>query len=117
MAVITRYIVVRNGVELDKVFTDKKKAEAWDRMLEAAEQLAGLIKAAELDPPIEPAVVDAIGVFLAENGPRVTRILKGVKPVAALATATDKASGEAPVQPRAKSGPRAGRGPAKSEPS
>ena len=45
MAVITRYIVVRNGVELDKVFSEKKEAEAYDKMLDAADNLAAnLIK-------------------------------------------------------------------------
>ena len=33
MVVIIRYIVVRNGVELDQVFTIKKEAEAYDKML------------------------------------------------------------------------------------
>ncbi len=46
MAVITRFIVVRNGVELDKVFDVKKEADAYDKMLDAAENLAVFIKKA-----------------------------------------------------------------------
>jgi len=44
MAVIAKFFVVRNGVELDKVFTEKKDAETYDIMLDAAEQLAEFIK-------------------------------------------------------------------------
>ncbi len=79
MAVITRYIVVRDGVELDKVFEDKKEAEAYDKMLDAADQLAGFIKenAAEIDLAAE--VIDDLSVFLAKNGPEVSKILKGIK--------------------------------------
>ena len=80
MAVITKYVVVRNGVELDKEFRVKKEAEAYDKMLDAAEKLAAFIKAAELDIDVDGATIDALSVFLAKNGPEVTQILKGVKP-------------------------------------
>ncbi|MFO7708678.1 MAG: YebG family protein [Desulfobacterales bacterium] len=112
MAVITRYVVVRNGVELEKVFNDKKKAEAYDRMLDAAEQLAGLIRAADLDPPVDAGTVEAIAVYLAENGPRVTAILKGVKPVADLERPADADPAGQPVPTRPKPSPR----PAKTKP-
>ena len=83
MAVITKYVVVRNGVELDKEFLIKKEAEAYDKMLDAAENLAAYIKDAELEIGLDGKTIDAISVFLAKNGPEVTRILKGLKPVAA----------------------------------
>ena len=82
MAVITKYIVVRNGVELEKEFLVKKEADAYDKMLDAAEDLAAYIKEAELQINVESETIDAISVFLAKNGPEVTRILKGLKPVA-----------------------------------
>lgn len=109
MAVITRYVVVRNGVEHEPVFTDKKKAEAYDRLLEAAEQLADMIHAADLDPPVGEATVKAIAVYLAENGPRVTAILKGVKPVAALAPPSDADPAGQPVQTSPRPSPRSGK--------
>lgn len=109
MAVITRYVVVRNGVEYEPVFTDKKKAEAYDRMLEAAEQLADLIHGADLDPPVDDAAVKAIAVYLAENGPRVSAILKGVKPVAALEQPSDAAPDGQAVQTTPKASPRSGK--------
>jgi len=72
--------VVRNGVELDKEFHVKKEAEAYDKMLDAAEKLAAFIKEAELDIDVDGETIDALSVFLAKNGPEVTKILKGVKP-------------------------------------
>ena len=48
MAVITRYVVVRNGIELDQVFTVKREAEAYDKMLDAADRLAAFIKSRDL---------------------------------------------------------------------
>ncbi len=80
MAVITKYVVVRNGEELDKEFLVKKEAEAYDKMLDAAENLAAYIKDSGPKVGIDDDTIDAICVFLAKNGPEVTRILKGLKP-------------------------------------
>jgi dsDNA-binding SOS-regulon protein len=82
MAVITKYVVVRNGVELDKEFLVKKEADAYDKMLDAADNLAAFIKDAGLDIDIDSSTIGALSIFLAKNGPEVTRILKGLKPAA-----------------------------------
>ncbi len=81
MAVITKFFVVRDGVELDKVFSVKKDAETYDKMLDAAEQLAEFIKKGELECKLDDESINAISVFLAKNGPEVTKILKTVKPL------------------------------------
>jgi dsDNA-binding SOS-regulon protein len=81
MAVITKFFVVRNGVELDKVFSEKKDAEAYDKMLDAAEQLAEFIKKGDLECNLDDESINEISVFLAKNGPDVTKILKTVKPL------------------------------------
>ena len=81
MAVITRFVVVRNGVELDRVFTVKKEAEAYDKMLDAAEQLATFIKSSALDVAVDEQTIDAVAILLAKNGPEVVKILKGIKPI------------------------------------
>lgn len=106
MAVITRYVVVRNGVELAEVFTEKKAAEAYDRMLDAGERLAGLIKEADLALDVDEAAIDAIAVLLAQNGPQVVGILRGVKPVAALkpSAADDSPAAPAEAPPAPKTG-------------
>jgi uncharacterized protein len=82
MAVVTKYVVVRNGVELDETFPDKKTAEAYDKMLDAAGDLAAYIKDAGLKIDLDSTTIDALAVFLARNGPEVTRILKGLQPLA-----------------------------------
>lgn len=95
MAVITKYVIVRNGVELDKVFEDKKLAEAYDKMLDAAEQLAAFIKKGDLEIDLSEETIDAVAVYLAKNGPEVSSILKGVKPLKPASSATGRS--EAPV--------------------
>ena len=81
MAVITKFFVVRNGVEIDKVFELKKDAEAYDKMLDAAENLSELIKGSDIDIDIDDNTINDISVFLAKKAPEVIQILKGVKPV------------------------------------
>ena len=80
MAVITRFIVVRNGIEL-KAFDVKKDAEAYDNMLDAAEKLAAFIRQGNLPIGLDEKTIDEISVHLAKNAHEVLRILKGVKPV------------------------------------
>lgn len=90
MAVITRYIVVRNGVELDQVFEDKKEAEAYDSMLDAAEQLTLLIEQGNLPIETNRPAIEAIAVCLAQNSSEVLRILKGVKTLKPVGEKTKK---------------------------
>jgi dsDNA-binding SOS-regulon protein len=90
MAVITKYVVVRNGVELDKEFLIKKDADAYDKMLDAAENLSAYIKAGALEMDLDDKAIDALSVFLAKNGPEVTRILKGMKPAMPAPPKTDE---------------------------
>ncbi|MFZ1983310.1 MAG: YebG family protein [Desulfatitalea sp.] len=81
MSVITKFIVVRNGVELEQTFTDKKEAEAYDLLLDASEELAELIKQGDLQINVDPKTIDAVAIFLAKNAPAVTKILKAVRPI------------------------------------
>lgn len=81
MSVITKYIVVRDGVELDQVFADKREAEAYDKMLDAAQDLAALIMQGGLQINIDNRTIEEISVYLAKNAPEVAKILKSVKPV------------------------------------
>ena len=70
------YIVVRDGVELEQEFLEKKEAEAHDKMLDAAQALADLIKQGELRIDAEPRTIDDISIFLAKKALAVTTILK-----------------------------------------
>ncbi|MBW2593775.1 MAG: YebG family protein [Deltaproteobacteria bacterium] len=94
---MTRYIVVRNGVELEQMFTVKKEAEAYDKMLEAAENLSRFIKESKLDIDLDEKTIDTLSVFLAKNGPEVTKILKGVKPIAPPPKSTHKKTADKPT--------------------
>ena len=101
MAVITRFIVVRNGVELDKVFDVKKEADAYDKMLDAAENLAVFIKKSDLRIDIDAKTVEEISIYLAKNAPEVTNILRGIKPItpsAPTAAKIEKPADPAPVE-------------------
>lgn len=80
MAVITQYVVVRDGLEGDQVFSIKKEAEAYDKMLDAADRLAAFIRNGDLAADIDARTIDVLAVLLAKNGPEVVKILKGVKP-------------------------------------
>ena len=108
MAVITKYVVVRNGVELDREFLVKKEADAYDKMLDAAENLAGYIKDAELEINLDGKAIDALCVYLAKNGPEVTRILKGLKPtVPSVRTPGEENRDDALAPPAKKKAPAA----------
>lgn len=98
MAVITRYVVVRNGVELDKIFTDKKEALAYDNMLDAADALETFIKTNASEIDIDDATIREISVVLAKNGPEVTKILKNVKPPAPPRPAAEPKSEKQPPE-------------------
>ena len=96
MAVITRFIVVRNGVELDKIFEVKKEADAYDKMLDAAENLAAFITQGAPHIDLDAKTANDVSVYLAKNAPEVTRILKGIKPLTPPAPASGGA--EAPAE-------------------
>ena len=101
MAVITRFIVVRNGVELDKVFDVKKEADAYDKMLDAAENLAVFIKKSDLQIDLDAKTVEEISIYLAKNAPEVTNILRGIKPIKPLKPSDaeiEKPADPAPVE-------------------
>ena len=79
MAVIVKYIVVRNGVE-KMTFTSKKEADAYDKMLDIADDLFDFIESASLS--IKEETLEDLSLFLAQNKDRVINLLKGTKPKA-----------------------------------
>ena len=81
MSVITKFVVVRNGVELEQIFTDKKEAEAYDQLLDASQEISELIKQCNLQIKADAQTIDDIALFLARNAAAVTKILKAVKPL------------------------------------
>jgi len=64
MAVIVKYVVERNGEE-KMTFTSKAEADAYDKMLDMADELFELIGKSEL---IEDEVkTEELAMFLAQN--------------------------------------------------
>ncbi|MFD1008628.1 MULTISPECIES: YebG family protein [Oceanisphaera] len=64
MAVTIQYLVVRNGIE-KMTFTNKKEADAYDRLLDLAEHLDDVLA----DAPISLNETDreALALYLAQN--------------------------------------------------
>jgi dsDNA-binding SOS-regulon protein len=74
MAVIVKYVVVRDGKE-EMMFATKKEADAYDKMLDIAERLSAYLRRAELD--LTEDQLDAVTFFLATHRDQVGRLLKG----------------------------------------
>ena len=94
MAVIVKYVVVRNNVELEQTFTDKKEAEAYDKLLDAAEEIGALIRQGEFSADVDATIINNISLYLAKNAPAVLQILKPVKPVTPASESTAKSASE-----------------------
>src|SRR5688572_26545305 len=93
MAVIVKYVVVRDGKE-DMIFTTKKEADAYDKMLDIAEQLHDFIRTAEID--ITADQLDNLTFFMAQHRDEIGSILKGVAPDATKKSRGSKDKEEAP---------------------
>lgn len=64
MAVITRYVVERNGVE-KMTFTSKAEADAYDKMLDMADALQTLLQASTLMATEQQA--ESLALYLAQQ--------------------------------------------------
>lgn len=93
MAVIVKYVVVRDGKE-DMIFTTKKEADAYDKMLDIAEQLHAFIQTSEID--IATDQLDDLTFFMAQHRDQIGSILKGLAPDAAKKTRVSKDKLQAP---------------------
>jgi dsDNA-binding SOS-regulon protein len=93
MAVIVKYVVVRDGKE-DMIFTTKKEADAYDKMLDIAEQLHDFLRTAEID--ITADQLDDLTFFMAQRRDEIGSILKGVAPEVANTRRGSKEKGAAP---------------------
>ncbi len=74
MAVIIKYIVERKGVE-KMTFTSKKEADAYDKMLDCADQLAAFLGASTVT--LDDAQLEELGLYLASNKEVVQSLFKG----------------------------------------
>lgn len=76
MAVVIKYIVERNGEE-KMTFTSKKEADAYDKMLDIADQLSDLLATGPV--ALDDAQLEELGLFFAANKDDVMNVLKGGK--------------------------------------
>ncbi|NMH64200.1 YebG family protein [Shewanella salipaludis] len=74
MAVITQFVVVREGVE-KMTFTSKKEADAYDKMLDIADNLIPFIQEADLG--LDDATSEKLAFYFATRKDELTNLLKG----------------------------------------
>lgn len=77
MAVESRFVVIRQGVEVE-TFMDKKAADEYDKMLDMADNLADMFASA----PIELAdnMKEELSIYLAKHREEVLIALQAKKP-------------------------------------
>lgn len=76
MAVIVKYIVVRNGEE-KMTFVTKKEADAYDKMLDIADNLFEFFDKAKVK--LSEVQLEAVTLLMAKNKEKLITILRGVK--------------------------------------
>ncbi|GGP73956.1 YebG family protein [Shewanella ulleungensis] len=90
MAVITQFVVVREGVE-KMTFTSKKEADAYDKMLDIADNLLPFLTQADLG--LDENKCEQLAFYLANNKDELSNLLKGTVQVKTpAATKVKKAS-------------------------
>ena len=76
MAVIVKYVVVRNGDE-KMTFATRKEADAYDKMLDIADNMYDFFEEEAL--PLDEQQKESVSMFLARNKETVLKIMKGIK--------------------------------------
>ena len=77
MAVIVKYIVVRNGEE-KMTFATKKEADAYDKMLDIADNLFEFLEKSKIK--LNETQLEEVSLLLAENRMELVSVLRGMKP-------------------------------------
>ncbi|MGB1198940.1 MAG: YebG family protein [Thalassotalea sp.] len=77
MAVESRYVVIRKGVEVE-TFMDKKAADEYDKMLDMADNLAEMFQQAPVE--LTEALQEELSIYLAQNRENVLVALQAKKP-------------------------------------
>ncbi|HIC8859420.1 TPA: YebG family protein [Aeromonas hydrophila] len=76
MAVEIKYVVVRGGVE-KMTFASKKEADAYDKLLDTADELMHLLAGAPVR--LEPDQQESLAFYLAEQRDLLQNVLRGTK--------------------------------------
>jgi len=92
MAVESRFVVIRHGVEV-QTFMDKKAADDYDKMLDMADSLTAMLDSTPFD--LSDEVKEDLSIYLAQNREDVLVALQAKK-----AKAAPKAKSKSPVEPK-----------------
>jgi dsDNA-binding SOS-regulon protein len=92
MAVESRFVVIRQGVEA-KTFMDKKSADEYDKMLDMADNLADVFSSSSI--ALSDAIAEELSIYLAQNRDEVLVALLAKK---ATKTVTKKVTKKAVTQ-------------------
>lgn len=77
MAVESRFVVIRNGVEA-KTFMDKKSADEYDKMLDMADNLSQMFSHSSVE--LTDSATEELSIFLAQHREEVLVALLAKKP-------------------------------------
>lgn len=77
MAVESRFVVIRQGVEVE-TFMDKKAADDYDKMLDMADSLIEMFETSPIK--LDDAMSEELSIFLAKNREQVLIALQAKKP-------------------------------------
>ena len=77
MAVESRFVVIRQGVEV-QTFMDKKASDEYDKMLDMADSLTELFSNAPLE--LTEALTEELSIYIAQNREQILVALQAKKP-------------------------------------
>jgi len=86
MAVESRFVVIRNGVEA-KTFMDKKSADEYDKMLDMADNLSQMFSQSSVE--LSDSANEELSIFLAQHREEVLVALLAKKPAKVVAKKND----------------------------
>ncbi|ALO35845.1 hypothetical protein CMT41_14785 [Colwellia sp. MT41] len=87
MAVESRFVVIRNGVEA-KTFMDKKSADEYDKMLDMADNLSQMFSQSPVE--LSDSVNEELSIYFAQHRDEVLVALLAKKPTKAVSNASEK---------------------------
>lgn len=77
MAVESRFVVIRQGVEVE-TFMDKKAADEYDKMLDMADNLTELFETSSIE--LSESLREELSIYIAQNREEVLIALQAKKP-------------------------------------
>lgn len=76
MTVETRFVVIRNGLEVE-TFVDRKEADNYDKMLDMADFIADLLEKSPID--LSEQQRESLGIYLAQRREELLAVLQPKK--------------------------------------